>query len=45
MFVVLNMDIEEMEKRVSARHEGDEQMVEMMKVSMWLWSILGCNIF
>ena len=35
MFVVLNLDLEEMEKRVSARHEGDQQMVEMMKVSTW----------
>ena len=34
MFVVLNMDLEEMEKRVSARHEGDQHMVEMMKVSI-----------
>ena len=40
MFVVLNMDMEEMEKRVNVRHEGDEAAMEMMKVRLSIDSII-----
>ena len=33
VFVVLNMDKEEIRKRVKARHHGEEQAVEMMEVN------------
>ena len=33
VFVVLNMDMEEVRKRVLARHHGEESAVEMMEVN------------
>ena len=34
VFVVLNMDKEEIRKRVKARHHGEEQATEMMEVNI-----------
>ena len=34
VFVILNMDMEEVKKRVKARHHGDDQANEMMEVNI-----------
>ena len=34
VFVILNMDMEEVKKRVKARHHGDEASTEMMEVNI-----------
>ena len=44
IFVVLTMDMEEVRKRLMARHHGDESVVEMMEVNLIVHMItLGTN--
>ena len=35
MFVILDMELEQQMKRISGRHEGNEDAVEMMKVNVY----------